>query len=195
MLNLNQARTWHKAWNKQKNNTLVSPRLPRYVSPALQVGQTSRTTHVDKLTAVSTLRCQPTSEEMTATTKNKQPLSLYFPCKRLQPSLIWHFVLTKGAHHQSSNLCFTPGALPCHQGYTMEHRGQSLPLIRWGLSRRNTSTPIWPFFLPFFLKGAPDCCFHVNTGEAASQVHTFSTVLQRQHKHTKICFLLNIHNS
>lgn len=149
MLNLNQARTWHKAWNKQKNNTLVSPRLPRYVSPALQVGQTSRTTHVDKLTAVSTLRCQPTSEEMTATTKNKQPLSLYFPCKRLQPSLIWHFVLTKGAHHQSSNLCFTPGALPCHQGYSMEHRGQSLPLIRWGLSRRNTSTPIWPFFCRF----------------------------------------------
>lgn len=175
---------------------LVSPRLPRYISPAPQVGQTSRTTHVDKLTAVSTLRCQPTSKEMTANTKNKQPL--YFPCRRLQPSLIWHFVLTKSAHHQSSNLCFTPGALPCHQGYSMEHRGQRLPLTRWGLSQRNRSTPIWPLFCRFSWRERQTAAsMFICTEEAASatQVPTFSTALQRQHKHTKMCFLLNIHNS
>lgn len=129
-----------KPETNKKNNTLVSPRLPRYVSPALQVGQTSRTIHVDKVTAVTTLRCRPTSEETMANTKNKQPF--YFARKRLQPSLIWHFVLTKSAHHQPSNLCFTSAALPCYQGYSTEHRGQSLPLIRWGLSQRNRSTPI-----------------------------------------------------
>lgn len=164
----------------------MSPRLPRYVSPVLQIGQTSRTTHIDKLT----------SERTTANRTNMQPF--YFPCKRLQPTLIWHFCFDQKRTSSaiSSWLSSTCLALLSRLYHGAPGIQATFDKMGFDTAKKICSALTFFFFLLFFLR-------EYQTGTAGSILtqkkrrhlpwaHTRSAACYKGGTHSFICFLFRL---
>lgn len=163
----------------------MSPRLPRYVSPVLQIGQTSRTTHIDKLTANSTVKRQLTSERTTANRTNMQPF--YFPCKRLQPTLIWHFCFDQKRTSSAISSRLSSTCLALLSRLYHGTPGIQSTFDKMGFDTAKKICSALTFFFPSsFFEGVPDWhrWIYLNAEEktlSAMSTHTFSSMLQRRH--------------